>query len=131
MSYDQKNRNKLKNKTMADGVQAALVIGVMFYGTLMIIRTFIDARLKRRVIDKSDVNTQALDALASTDKTDKFPTLKWGLVAFFGGFGLVIVDVLNAFQEDSPLGYGIVLIFVAAGFLIYYMIVKSQESKQQ
>lgn len=87
-----------------------------------------DYILKKKMIEKGYVNedTQALFKQHTSD--NKFAALKWGLIIFFGGLALVLMEYIPVGPE-SPLPYGLFAVFVSLGFLIYYFLLK-KESKQ-
>jgi len=102
----------------------------------LLLKTITDFFLKRRIIqsghiDKADI----LDSQLVNTSENKYPTLKWGLVAFFAGVGLILIDVLdlNSLQDYSrqnfALPFGIELVAVALGFLTYFFIVSARSSK--
>ncbi|MEJ0054490.1 MAG: hypothetical protein WDN75_01885 [Bacteroidota bacterium] len=66
-------------------------------------------------------DTQAIFKQHSND--GKYSSLKWGLLAFFGGLSLIIMEFIRV-SPDSPLPYGLFAVAVSLGFLIYYFLVK-------
>jgi hypothetical protein len=58
---------------------------------------------------------------------NKYSSLKWGMIIFFGGLALIIMEYLPT-RPDSPLPYGLLAMSVSLGFLLYYFIVQ-RESK--
>jgi hypothetical protein len=86
-----------------------------------------DYILKKKMIEKGYVNedTQGIFKNYSTD--NRFSSLKWGLLALFGGVALILMEFLDV-RSDSPLPYGIVAVALSIGFLVYYVIAK-KESK--
>ena len=81
--------------------------------------------LKKKMIEKGYVNdeTQAIFKQHSTE--NKYASLKWGLIAFFAGISLIIMEFIPV-QPQSPLPYGLFSVAVSLGFLIYYFIVKKE-----
>lgn len=86
-----------------------------------------DYILKKKMIDKGFVNddTQAIFKQHTAD--GKFSSLKWGLIIFFAGLSLVIMEFIPT-TPDSPLPYGLFAVSVSLGFLIYYYIVKKNSN---
>ena len=82
-----------------------------------------DYILKKKMIDKGFVNddTQAIFKIHTADS--KYTSLKWGLIIFFAGLALVIMEFIPT-GPDSPLPYGLFAVSVSFGFLLYYFIVK-------
>lgn len=76
------------------------------------------------MIDKGFVNedTQAVFKNQVTGES-KFASLKWGLLIFFAGLSLIIMEYIPV-SPESPLPYGLFAVAVSLGFLIYYFVVK-------
>ena len=66
-----------------------------------------------------DVDDQAIRLLGHLPGTAR-EALKWGLLLFFGGIGLIVLSFVPYDMADSPLPYGIEAVFLSAGFLLYY-----------
>src|SRR5215469_6259525 len=62
--------------------------------------------LKKKMIEKGYVNedTQAIFKQHATD--NKLASLKWGLIIFFAGLSLIIMEYIPV-QPESPLPYGL------------------------
>lgn len=86
-------------------------------------RVMTDYILKKKMIDKGFVNddTQAIFKQHTAD--NKYPSLKWGLIIFFAGISLIIMEYIPSGPE-SPLPYGLFAVSVSLGFLIYYFLMK-------
>lgn len=52
--------------------------------------------------------------------------LKWTLLGIFGGLGLVFQEFLPYNMEDSMLPYGVIIIFLSIGLLIYYLLINNR-----
>ena len=71
----------------------ALVAAIIFYAIYQILKNFTDFLLKRKIIraghfDKAGILDQQVGSEpAEIKEVNKYPSLKWGLVAFFGGMG--------------------------------------------
>lgn len=92
----------------------------------IIIIALYNYRLKKRIIESGPIDDNTLKFLLSLSGVGS-EVLKWGLILFFGGVGLVIVEFLPYAANESTLPYGVVLISIALGFLSYYLIMKRQE----
>ncbi len=80
--------------------------------------------LKKKMIDKGFVNAESQSIFRKEEATDnKYSALKWGLIVFFAGISLVLMEYIPS-RGDSPLPYGLFAISVSLGFLIYYFLVK-------
>lgn len=96
----------------------------------VIIKFITDYLLKKKMIDKGYV-TEEEQALfkKQSQKVNTYSSLKWGLIILFGGIALVAVEYIP-YSKNSPLPFGVFAIFISAGFLIYYGIVK-KETKEK
>ena len=92
----------------------------------VIITNHLNYRLKKQIINAGRIDENVVDRLF---KKAGFPTdlLKWGLLLFFGGLGLVLLEFIPYRADESPLPYGLEAIFIAAGFLVYYNIVRKEK----
>ncbi len=114
---------------MEEQLGIMVVVGTVFYGIYSIIKITMDYLLRRRIIKMGHVDKANILAPVQENSEDKrYPTLKYGLVAFFGGIGLVIIDLIGnaggsrwVFEEHSLLPLGIELVFISAGFLSYFL----------
>ena len=79
--------------------------------------------LKKKMIDKGFVNEEAQAIFKQQSADNKYSSLKWGLIAFFAGLSLIIMEYVPV-QPQSPLPYGLFAVAVSLGFLLYYYIVK-------
>lgn len=112
---------------------------VIFSAIYLVIKNFTDFLLKRKIIKAGHFeNAGILDQkVVSTNidnqEANKYPSLKWGLVAFFGGLGFIIIDQMSPFSNDmgeysnymdrSLLPFGIELVSISMGFIVYFLIV--------
>lgn len=109
---------------------------IVFYGIYMIIKLFSDHFLKRKVInsghfEKADILGPVAEGV---ERENKYPSLKWGLVAFMAGLGLIVIELIRAYNpvlwtkgSDAFLPLGIELVFISLGFLIYFFIVTKKK----
>src|SRR5690242_5524326 len=103
---------------MHNGIAAAIVIGIIFLGMIGIIRELTEYTLKQKLINSGQVDTKSLKIL-SNPRDNRFTALKWGLISFFGGLGLITLEFIN-YSRESPFPYGVELVFISTGFLVYY-----------
>ncbi len=110
---------------------------IIFYALYQGIRVITDFILKRMLIkrnhfERAEILSQGLALPLNTEPSvvepNKYPSLKWGLVAFMAGAGFVLIDILKIQMPqmnnyDSALPIGIELMFISAGFLIYFFII--------
>lgn len=99
------------------------IIGSFGASIFFFTKVMTDYILKKKMIDKGFVNddTQAIFKQHTAD--GKFSSLKWGLIIFFAGLSLVLMEFIPT-TPDSPLPYGLFAVSVSLGFLIYYSILR-------
>jgi hypothetical protein len=102
-----------------------IIVGVVFITIATVIISWYNYKLKKRIIDSGPIDNDAIKFLKRlTDSGAE--QLKWGCVLFFGGMGLVVCHYLS-YDYDSALPYGVELMFVSAGFLVYYFIMRRRD----
>ena len=85
-----------------------------------------DYILRKKMIDKGYVNEDTQSIFRNQESVEnKYSALKWGLIVFFGGVALVLIEYIPT-RGDSPLPYGVFAISVSLGFLIYYYLVRRE-----
>ncbi len=122
---------------------------VVFFAIFQILKSFTDFLLKRKIIktghfEKAGILDQEVGSIPSENsEANKYPSLKWGLVAFFAGIGFIIINQMspglsngnywesnhNNFMEHSLLPFGIELVSISLGFIIYFLIVNFSKRK--
>lgn len=100
---------------------------VIFIIIALVIIAWYNYRLKRRIIDSGPIDHDAIDFLKKLTDTGA-EQLKWGCILFMAGLGLV-VDHYISYEDESVLPFGVELMFIAAGFLIYYFFITSRQKK--
>ncbi len=104
------------------------ILGTFGASLVLFTRTLLDYRLKRNMIDKGFVNEDTQAIFKKQTNEDKFAALKWGLIIFFAGLSLIVIEYVPSGAE-SPLPYGVFALFVSLGFLVYYFLVKKELNK--
>ena len=112
----------LREVLMPISILGSLGLAIYFFTKVLT-----DYVLKRKMIEKGFVNddTQAIFKQHTSD--NKYSSLKWGMIIFFAGLALVLMEFIPA-RPDSPMPYGLFAVSVSLGFLIYYFMVQ-RESK--
>ncbi len=117
------------------------IVSIVFYAIFMVLKNFTDFSLKRMVIKSGHLdNAGILDQkISPANVENKYPSLKWGLIAFFAGLGFIIIDQMSpgitnlhdqrSFMENSVLPAGIELVSISFGFIIYFLIVNFSKKK--
>jgi len=104
------------------------VTGVVFFGIYHILTLISDHLLKRKLIKAGQYEKVGILEAKRTvsEESNKYPSLKWGLVALMTGIGLIIIEIMRAANpymwnvENAAMPFGILLVFISAGFLIYF-----------
>lgn len=113
-----------------------LITAVIFFALYHVVKLISDHLLRRKLIKAEQYERVGiLEAPKSTiDEVNKYPSLKWGLVAFMAGVGFVIIEILRAttdlideYYRNATLPIGILLVFISLGFLIYFFIMNGKK----
>lgn len=107
------------------------VVAITFFiWFAVVIISLSNNRLKKKMIELGHIDENAIKLLSQSFKF-RFNNLKWGLILFFGGLGLVIISLLpKHLQHDSAFPFGLEIILISIGFLTYFIIVKNKEDIQ-
>jgi hypothetical protein len=97
-----------------------IVVIVFFILIAIFILALYNYRLKKRIIDAGQLDENSTKFLAELGSGNE--ALKWGLTLLFAGIGFVVMEFIPYSAEDSPVPYGVEMIFISAGFLIYYLL---------
>lgn len=115
-----------------DGIHIVLTSLITFvftgFTTIGVIKAITNYRLKKRMIEAGLLNEEAIELLKDNSKENYYSSLKWGLILFFVGVGLIIINQID-FYYDSTAAYGIVITAASLGFLIYFMFMKKEIGK--
>ncbi|WP_320017980.1 hypothetical protein [Labilibaculum manganireducens] len=114
-----------------------LMAAVVFFSIITFVKILSAHFLKRKIIksghfEKAGILEQDAEIEVKKQvKYDQYPALKWGLVAFFGGLGFIVIEILGLNypvfkQYDSTMPYGIFFVSVSIGFLLYYLIMSKK-----
>ncbi|GET29692.1 hypothetical protein [Prolixibacter sp. SD074] len=119
-------------------MQVVFVTAVVFYGIYYLLRTLTDYFLKRRIIKEGHFEKagilEVVPHAAEDPEPSRHKTLKWALVTFMGGVGLIVADVVQnlpgipwVHSFNTLIPFGIVLVFVSFGFIIYFIITNKRK----
>ncbi len=108
---------------------------VVFFAIFQVVKLVSEHLLKRKLIKAEQYEKVGiLEATKpSSEETNKYPSLKWGLVAFMSGLGFILIEVLRQVDHDlinyrdAVLPIGILLVFVSLGFLTYFFIINNKK----
>lgn len=109
---------------MDQHIAVFLTMGIFIITIAVVIISWYNYRLKKRIMDSGPIDNDAINFLKKlTDSGAE--QLKWGCVLFFGGMGLVVGNYLPNAADGVHIG--VELMFIAAGFLVYYIIIRRRE----
>ena len=122
-----------------------LMAAVVFFAFYQIIKNFTDFLLRRKIIKAGHFETAGIleqkiaSSVGENQEANKYPSLKWGLVALFAGLGFILIhqmgpgtgseDAYHDYMHESLLPFGIELVSISLGFIIYFLIVNFSKKK--
>jgi hypothetical protein len=87
-----------------------------------IVKLILDYRLKRRLLDKGEIDKN-VTALFFNKAEYLAPTsLKWGLVLIGLGLAIIIGQMLPYDYDRGEITFSLMLLFAGIGLLIYYAV---------
>jgi len=104
-----------------------IIIIIFFVLIAIFILALYNYRLKKRIIDAGPLDETSLKFLALLSGA-RNEAMKWGLLLLSAGIGFVVMEFIPYSADDSPVPYGIEMIFIAIGFLLYYFFLKKQKN---
>lgn len=112
-----------------------LITAVVFYAAYQIIKLISEHLLKRKLIKAEQYEKVGILEYPKplNEEANKYPSLKWGLVALSTGLGFIIIEVLRQINPglvdyyNAVLPIGILLVFISLGFLVYFFIVNGRK----
>jgi len=133
-SHSQLFRNQILK---IDIMEEFLVTAIVFLGIYHILRLLSDHFLRRKLIKAEQYDKVGIleRPKPENDEVNKYPSLKWGLVALFTGLGFILIEVLKLFNtdmfnaRDAVMGTGIILVFISLGFLSYFFIMNGKKKQ--
>lgn len=109
-----------------DNIISTIVVFAAFAVVIIAILNFI---LKMRILNLGYKDEAFIKLLSKTIEY-KESALKWAILLLFGGLGLIVINFIpNPSAYESPLPYGIEAVFLAAGFMIYYLVARKENNK--
>ncbi len=124
-----RSENKLKV------MEELIVVAVVFFAAFNIIKLISSHLLRRKLIKAEQYERVGIleEYKNESDESNRYPSLKWGLVALMTGLGFIIMEVLGLFNRDiihgrdAFLPIGILLVCISSGFLIYFFIMNGKK----
>ena len=119
---------------LSEQIGAAIVTAVVFFGIYSLLKALTDYLLRRKIVKSGHIDKAGI--LESIEgETAKYPTLKRGLVTLFAGAGMILIQILSRAGRlnwdqgaDAFLPIGIELVFIAAGFLLFFFIATTKKN---
>jgi hypothetical protein len=113
------------NENLKQVLMPVAIMGTFGWMLVLFTRALTDYLLKKKMVDKGFVNdeTQSIFKSHAPSPDSKYATLKWGLIIFFAGLSLIVMEYLD-FDRESPLPYGLFGVSVSLGFLLYYILIR-------
>ncbi|MCX2492875.1 hypothetical protein OQX63_05290 [Pedobacter sp. PF22-3] len=106
------------------------IIVILFFVVIAVfILALYNYRLKKRIIESGPLDETGLKFL---QQLSGFGTeaMKWAIILMTTGLGLVVMQFIPYSAEDSPLPYGIEMMFIASGFFLYYLFIRNKQDKK-
>jgi hypothetical protein len=104
-----------------DNIISTIVVFAAFAIVIIAILNFI---LRMRILQLGYKDETYIKLLSKSIEY-KESALKWAILLFFGGLGLIVINYLSGpAGYESPLPYGIEAVFLAAGFMVYYLVAR-------
>jgi hypothetical protein len=115
-----------------------IVTAVVFFAIYHILRLISIHLLKRKLIKAEQYERVGIleEPKSENDESNRYPSLKWGLVALMTGLGFIIIEVMGLFNRemvrgrDAVLPLGILMVCISLGFLIYFFIMNGKAVKK-
>lgn len=119
-------------------IEDVLIPAVVFFAAYHIIRLISTHLLKRKLIKAEQYERVGIleEPRLANDEANRYPSLKWGLVAFMTGLGFIVIELLGMFDRDwidgrdAMMPMGILLVFVSLGFLVYFFLMNGKNVKK-
>src|SRR5690554_4512545 len=95
-----------------------IIPAIVFFGLYHIFKLISDHLLRRKIIKAGHIDKAGiLEPLQQNEESNRYPSLKWGLVAFTTGLGFILIEILRQSnpliidQHQAVLPIGILLVF--------------------
>jgi phosphatidylglycerophosphate synthase len=112
--------------TMLDDLVPIVMFLSIAYAVVGVTKVIADGRTRRRLIE-AGATRELAEAITAPPRGDPqlYSSLKWGIVIAAVGLALITVQFLP-YSPDDPVAFGLILLFGAAGLLVYYGIARRQ-----
>ena len=111
------------------------ITGIVFFGIYHALSLISRHLLKRKLIKAEQYEKVGIleETKLTNDEVSSYPSLKWGLVALMTGLGFILIEILGLLNKewiqgsDAVMPFGILLVSISSGFLIYFFIVNRKK----
>jgi hypothetical protein len=103
-----------------------IIIIIFFVILAVLIVALFNYRLKKRILEAGPLDETSLKFFSQLSGLGT-ESLKWGIILFFTGLGLVVLEYIPYSAENSPLPYGVETIFIALGCVAYYLTIQRKK----
>lgn len=118
-------------------MEEILITAVIFFAMFHVIKLISTHLLKRKLIKAEQYEKVGImeEPAPVNDEENRYPSLKWGLVALMMGIGFIIIEILRSMDKvlidgsHAVLPIGILLVSVSLGFLLYFFIMNGKSKK--
>ncbi len=108
---------------MQEVLMPIAIIGSFGVSLYFFTKTLTNYILKKKMIEKGYVNDETQAIFRDGNVPNRYSSLKWGLLALFGGLALILMEYLDV-RPNSPMPFGILAVALSIGFLTYFFLVK-------
>jgi hypothetical protein len=112
-------------KIMDSNTSVAIMFASAFGATALIVAGILSYRLKSRMLRLGLTDVDTLKFIHQIEAQSRTNVLKWALLLFFGGLGMILLHY-RELELNDPLPYGIEAIFVSLGLLIHYLLTRQK-----
>lgn len=121
--------------SIMNNLSEIFITGIVFFGIYQALSLISSHLLKRKLIKAEQYERVGIldDPRPVNDEANKYPSLKWGLVALMTGLGFIVIELLGLLDKewiqgsDTVMPIGILLVSISSGFLIYFFIVNTKK----
>jgi hypothetical protein len=103
-------------------LQPIAVIGSFGAGLVFFTKVLTDYLLRKKLVEKGLVGPDVTPLLQKqVMENNKLSSLKWGIIMFFGGAGLIIIEMID-YELNSTVPFGVFACMLSLGFLVYFVV---------
>jgi len=115
---------------MSSDIGVAFTLVISLGSFLVLIKLFVDYRIKRKLIENNLVRKEVEFPNISSYEFDVLSWLKWGIVLMALGISIIIPTLLP-FEISDELKIGLMCLFTGVAFIISYLITKKQNKNEK